>query len=196
MTMKVVDGLELPERYRQVLKPAELVADEDGRPHRLPRYFYEIDSWQTAKDVVIAPHFGLYEFINTDVREAPVVRSFPRYVPLALIHLAAHLALLRNRFDTYVHIAANGGYRSPSHGTSDPASVHHWGTAANIYRIGDDYLDSESTQRHYGQIISELLPALWVRPYGSGVGSTIDHLHVDLGRYVVTPSIAATDGET
>lgn len=187
MDLPVVDGRELPDEYRSVLHPGEIVADQTGSRHRLPRFFYRIDSWHTAREIVLAPSFGLYEFISTDLREARVLHGFPRFVPLAIVHTAAQLSLLRREIDTYVHIAANGGYRSPSHGSSAGASPHLWGTAANIYRIGDDFMDSRETVERYAAVVKKLLPGAWVRPYGPDVGQSIDHLHVDLGRFVVAP---------
>lgn len=185
--LKIVDGSELPSRLRERLRPGEIVSDRQGREFALPRYFYEIDSWQTAREVTMAPNFGLYEFIGVDMREAPELRGFPRYVPLALTHLAAHLSLLRERVGTYVHIAANGGYRSPAHELSGGISVHCWGTAANLYRIGDDYLDTEETIDRYKDVVREVLPAARVRPFGRFPEGTIDQLHVDLGRMVSPP---------
>lgn len=184
--LKVVDAVELPDEYREALRPEEALTDPEGRASQLPRYFLEVASWQVARETMLAPDFGLYEFINTDLHEARVLRSFPRYVPLAILHLAAHLSLLRKHVGTFVHIAANGGYRSPSHELSSP-SPHCWGTAANIYRIGDDYLHDEETVRRYAEIVVGILPGVWIRPYGAEVGSTIDHLHVDLGRYALAP---------
>lgn len=186
-SLPVVDGRALPDEYRAALHPAEVVCDEHGARHRLPRYFIRIDSWAVARETVLAPSFGLYEFINTDLREAPVLHGFPRYVPLAILHAAAQLALLRRHVDTYVHIAANGGYRSPAHQLSRAATPHVWGTAVNIYRIGDDLLDSQEQVARYAEIVGKLLPGAWVRPYGSEVGATVDHLHVDFGRFVVSP---------
>lgn len=113
--LAVVDGRELPKAFRKLLRPGETVTDTEGRDLTLPTHFYEIDSWKQARETEMAPNFGLYEFISIDVREADLLRSFPRYVPLALAHLAAHLALLRSTLGTYVHVAANGGYRSPTH---------------------------------------------------------------------------------
>lgn len=185
--LPVVDGRELPDEYRSVLHPGEIVTDKMGARHRLPRYFYRVDSWHIARETTLAPYFGLYEFISTDLHEAPVLRGFPRFVPLAILHTAAQLSLVRQTVGTFVHVAANGGYRSPSHRHSCNATTHLWGTAANLYRIGDDLMDSSETIEHYGAVIKRLLPGVWVRPFGHDVGQTVDHLHVDLGRFVVAP---------
>ena len=185
--LEIVDGRSLPDEYRAALHPGEVLCDETGARHRLPRYFYRIDSWNMAKTTILAPNFGLYEFISTDLREARPLHTFPRFVPLAILHTAAQLALLRRHLDTYVHIAANGGYRSPAHELARNATPHLWGTAVNIFRIGDDLLDSGEQIERYKEIVEKLLPGAWVRPYGSEVGATIDHLHVDFGRFVVSP---------
>lgn len=190
-TLPVVDGLELPDEVRRLLRPGEPAADAEGREVPLPRWFYEIDTWETARRVKLAPYFGLYELISIDVREAPRLRRFPRYVPLALAHLAAHLSALRQQLGTYVHVAANGGYRSPAHGLaagpSGELSPHCWGTAANLHRVGDDRLDSEAAIGRYAALVREALPGAWCRPWGREPGATIDHLHLDLGRYVLEP---------
>ena len=86
----------------------------------------------------LTPNFGLWEFIDVDVREAEPLRRFPRYVPCAVTLLARALERFRDHVGTFVHVAANGGYRSPAHALTAHASPHCWGTAANIYRIGDD----------------------------------------------------------
>ena len=193
--LKVVDGLALDAAYREVLRPRALLRDAEGRARRLPRFFYEVDSWKTARRTELAPGFGLYEFIQTDVREAEVLRPFPRYIPCAVTLLAAHLALFRQKVGTYVHIAANGGYRSPGHEIARDASPHHWGTAVNIYRVGDDYLESQETIEKYRQIAHETLPALWSRPYGHAVGFADDHLHLDLGYVTLVPRNAPGEPE-
>lgn len=185
--LPVVDGRELPGEKRRLLRPGELVTDERGRRHRLPRYFYEVESWEVARDTALAPFFGLYELIAVDVREPEPLHAFPRHVPMAVAHLAAHLSVLRQHLGTFVHVAANGGYRSPAHALSSPASVHAWGTAANIYRIGDDLLDSEEALGRYTDVVRRVLPAAWCRPWGRRPGGTIDQLHLDLGRFVVAP---------
>jgi hypothetical protein len=50
-----------------------------------------------------------------DVREVEAMRTFPRYVPCAVALLATALEVFRAEVGTFVHIAANGGYRSPGH---------------------------------------------------------------------------------
>ncbi len=192
--LRVVDGYSLPEPYRAALRPGALLADEHGRARRLPRFFYEVDSLLTARETQLAPNFGVYEFIHTDLREAEVLRGFPKYLPCAIALTATYLSVLRQRVGTYVHIAANGAYRSPGHRLSGRASVHCWGTAVNIYRIGDDMLDTQECIDQYAAVVHEVLPAVYTRPYGHGIGFSDDHLHFDLGYVSMTPRDAA--GET
>lgn len=191
LPLRVVDGLRLPDAYRAVLRPGEIIADAEGRGRRLPRFFYEIDSWKTARETQLAPDFGLHEFIATDLHEAPVLHGFPRYIPCAVLLLAAVLSVFRQRVGTYVRIAANGGYRSPGHGRNRHASTHHWGTAVNIYKIGDTYLDTQEEIEKYATLAHEVLPSIWSRPYGHNVGFADDHLHLDLGYVTVVPREAA-----
>ncbi|HEX6202105.1 MAG TPA: hypothetical protein VF100_03810, partial [Thermoanaerobaculia bacterium] len=77
----------------------------------------------------------------------------------------------------------------------EPASAHVWATAANLYRIGDDFLDSEQTIGRYTQVVREVLPAAWCRPWGREPGGTIDHLHLDLGHVVVAPRDVGVEEE-
>ncbi len=187
LPLPIVDGLELPSSVRAVLCPEEALVDVNGVHRRLPRYFYRIDSWKTALDLDVSPHFKLWEFIGVDVREHTLQRLFPRYVPCAVTLLAAHLEVLRDGLGSYVHIAANGAYRSPSHELTRAASMHCWGTAANIYRVGDEwYNDRDSIERATSRIRG-LMPSLWIRPYGSGIGFANDHVHVDIGYAMLQP---------
>lgn len=185
--LRLVDGLQLDESLRAALRPGDVLVDEQGRARRLPRFFYEVGSEAQAHDLEVAPGFHLIEFLRTDVREATVLHGWPRYVPCAVFHLAAALAVFRQQAETYVYIAANGGYRSPGHGLTRAASTHCWGTAANIYRVGDDVLDDEETSARYADLVREVLPSAWVRPYGSAPGFADDHLHLDLGYAVAVP---------
>ncbi len=193
LPLPVVDGLELERAQRAALQPDATLQDSAGRLRRLPRFFYEIDSWQTALQVELAEHFSLWEFLTVDVKEAEPLRTFPRYLPCAVTALAAHLQVFRDAVGTFVHIAANGGYRSPGHRLSRQASTHCWGTAVNIYRIGDDYLDTQEKIERYARIARKSLPGWWVRPYGSADGYADDHLHLDLGYLLLVPREAPSE---
>jgi hypothetical protein len=110
--LRVVDGLTLPTEYRKALRPGEEWKDAGGHPRQLPRYFYEVPSWDSAMKIELATHFLLWEFIQVDVREAAPLRTFPRYVPCAITLLAVCLERFREAVGALVHISANGGYRS------------------------------------------------------------------------------------
>jgi hypothetical protein len=183
--LPIVDASRLDADRRRALKPGELVRDRAGCAYRLPRFFFEIASWNVARETQLASHFGVWEFLDTDVREDAIVRAFPRYVPCAVALLAAHLETFRLQVGAVVHIAANGGYRSPTHALSRYATPHMWGTAANIYKIGDEYLDNQGAIERYAAVASKTLPGVWARPYGCDVGCADDHLHLDIG-YVTT----------
>ena len=185
--LKVVDAYDLDESYRTLLRPGEILTDRAGRARRLPRFFYEVDTWQTALDVKLTSHFSLWEFINIDLREAERVRLFPRYVPCAVALTAAFLQLFREKVGTYVHIAANGGYRSPAHALTTHASPHNWATAVNIYRIGGDYMDVKENIERYARVATSVAQSVWARPFGYSPDFTMDHLHVDLSYVTVVP---------
>jgi hypothetical protein len=188
LALRVVDGITLPPEYRSLLRPGALVVGTDGRRRRLPRWFFEVPSWDAALDADLSPNFKVWEFLNVDVREHELHRlRWPRYLPLAVGALAAVLEVFRSEVGTYVHVAANGGYRSPAHRLSEGASPHCWGTAVNLYRIGDDWLDDERTITRYGRLASSLSPVVWSRPYGHARGESDDHLHLDIGFTVVAP---------
>jgi hypothetical protein len=185
--LAIVDGIQLEKSVRDVLLPGRIVYDGEGNARRLPRYFYEIPSWDHAMSVELSTNFALWEFIQTDVREAAPLRGFPRYVPCAITLLAASLERFREAAATFVHIAANGGYRSPRHTLSTNATPHSWGTAANIYRVGDVFLDNQESIERYAELARQVLPGVWTRPFGSGRGTTDDHLHIDLGFVLSMP---------
>ena len=183
--LTAVDGRRLAKEYRDALSPGGVRCDVAGIHHRLPRFFYEIPSWDFAMAVRLTQNFGLWELIQTDVREAAILQSFPRYIPCALPLLGFALEQFREAVGTFVHIAANGGYRSPGHELScGVASPHCWGTAVNIYKIGDTLIDTPDVWARYAQI-ARGIPGLHVRPFGAARGEADDHLHIDLG-YVVT----------
>jgi len=169
--LRPIDGLRLAEEYRALLRPGESEAGANGTVHRLPRFFYEIGSWEEAHEIRLAPHFTLAELVLVDCREARLLLSqFPHYVPCAILLLARFLE-----------------DRSPAHQVGGPKSIHAWGTAANIYRIGDTFLSDTKSVEKYRTIAASLSPAVFVRPFGREKGQTSDHLHIDLGYASLTP---------
>src|SRR3954452_23854689 len=95
-SLKVVDAFDLDDEVRSLLKPGEMVRDTHGRRHRLPRYFYEIPSHETALSIRLTAHFGLNEFILVDLKEAARLQQFPRYIPCAVRLLAFYLEQFRS----------------------------------------------------------------------------------------------------
>lgn len=191
--LRVVDGRRLGKPIRDALDPGGVLCDAQGRARLLPRFFYEVPSWDVALETRLTTHFDLWEFVQTDVREAPALHSFPRYVPCAVTLLAACLEQFREAVGTYVHIAANGGYRSPHHALTRNASTHCWATAVNIYRIGDTLLDDRASIERYAAIATSTLPGVWARGFGSGPGLADDHLHLDVGYVNAVPREAPSD---
>jgi len=186
--LRAVDGLNLSEEFRALLRPGEPETDSDGKVHHLPRFFYEINSWQEAHEIRLAPHFTLAELMLVDCREARLLlNEFPHYVPCAIGLLAMVLEDFRREVDAPVFISANGGYRSPAHQIGGGKSIHGWGTAANIYRVGDTFLCDQRSIEKYGTIAASLSPAVFVCPFGSEQRETDDHLHVDLGFATLSP---------
>ena len=179
--LPLIDGRSLPEDVRALLRPGETVTCADGVVRALPRSFYRVDSWAQALEVRLTSNFSLWEFMDVDLYEPDLLRQYPRYVPSAVSLLAAHLELLRQEVATTVHIAANGGYRSPAHRRSSAGSPHAWGIAANVYRIGSDYLDTRERIERINATVARILPAVFTRPYGSTAGTVDDHVHLDLG---------------
>lgn len=185
--LRVVDGLRLPDPYRAALRPGEVVQDSAGRSVQLPRYFYEVESWEAALDTRISHNFGAFEFLDVDLREAEPLRGFPRYLPCAVVAFAAALERFRDAVGATVRIAANGGYRSPGHRLSLPTSPHLWGAAADIYRVGGQLLTERRLIERFGQVAREAMAGVWVRPAGDRPGTSFDHLHLDLGYLTMVP---------
>ncbi|MFL6528277.1 MAG: hypothetical protein ACJ8IQ_09270 [Chthoniobacterales bacterium] len=182
--MKAVDGLQLDDEHRAILKPGAEVQFENGSVHRLPRFFFEVPSWPAARERRIARHFTLAELMMVDSREAPLqLRQFPHYVPCSIVLLARVLESFRNEAGAPVFVSANGGYRSPAHQLSRLQTMHQWGTAADIYRVGDTYLNDEKSIERYARVAASIGDDVYVRPYVGGN----DHLHIDIGFAAVTP---------
>ncbi|MBV9126897.1 MAG: hypothetical protein JO117_02295 [Verrucomicrobia bacterium] len=173
-----------------MLRPDELVPDRVGRSHRLPRFFYEIADWPLAKATFLTPHFRLSELVVVDCREDDrLLHEFPHYVPCAVALLVRCLEALRAHVgDAPVFIAANGAYRSPAHRLDSGAVTdgggfgpHQWAVAADIYRIGDIWLNTRSAIEKYADFARALGPDVRIAPYGHGIHESDDHLHLDLG---------------
>ena len=170
------------------MRPGESETGATGNVHRLPRFFYQIGTWEEAHEIRLAPHFTLAELMLVDCREARLLLSqFPHYVPCAIVLLARLLEEFRHEVGAPVFISANGGYRSPAHQIGGAKSIHAWGTAANIYRVGDTFLSDAKSIEKYRVIVASLGPAVFVRPFGREYGKTDDHLHIDLGYASLTP---------
>jgi len=192
--LKVVDAYDLDDELRSILKPGEMIRDGQGRRHRLPRYFYEIPSHEVALVTRLTPHFGLNEFIFSDLKEASRLHGYPRYVPCAIRILAFYLEQFRNAAGASLHIAVNGGYRSPSHKLSLNASPHMWGTAADVYRVGTNILKTREAIEKYNDIAEDLSDEVSVLPYGHVTGKNADdHVHMDLGYITLVPREISED---
>ncbi len=193
-SIKVVDACDLDDELRFLLKPGGMVLDAQKRRHRLPRYFYEIPSHEAATNIRLTQHFGLNELTLVDLKEHPRLQEFPRYIPCAVRVLAFYLEQLRKDAGGSVHIAVNGGYRSPSHKLSLNATPHMWGTAADIYRIGSTILKGKETIEKYNGIAEDSSDDLHVLPYGHVTGlNADDHVHLDLGYITVIPREISED---
>ncbi|MGH9457914.1 MAG: D-Ala-D-Ala carboxypeptidase family metallohydrolase [Thermoanaerobaculia bacterium] len=191
--LKVVDAHDLDEEVTALLRPGEMVRDGEGRRHRLPRYFYEVPSYEEAKQVRLGGNFRLNEFIRVDLREAKRLQDYPRYVPCAVRVFASYMQRLREAFGAPLHISVNGGYRSPAHERNPPASPHMWATAADVYRVGSAILQSEELIEKYRRITEEVADEIYVSAYGHEPGKTDDHLHVDLGYLTYIPREISED---
>jgi len=189
-SLTAIDGLRLPGEIRALLRPGERTLDRLGRTHVLPRFFLEIGSWDEAKKREVTPHFTYAELLVVDCREADtLLNTFPHYVPCAVQVLAQYLERFRAAVDEPVFIATNGGYRSPAHGRhADGVSPHCWACAADIYRVGDCYLDDEKSIEKYRRIAEGLGGEVRAKPYGHGSEETDDHLHIDIGYVTLTPA--------
>jgi hypothetical protein len=192
--LKVVDAFDLDDELRSILKPGEMLKDINGRRHRLPRYFYEVPSREAAMATPLTAHFRFNEFILVDLREAQRLQSYPRYVPCAVRMLAFYLEQFRAAAGASVHIAVNGGYRSPGHRMSQNATPHMWGTAADVYRIGSTILKTKEVIEKFNEIAEDVSEDLYVLPYGHETGSNADdHVHIDLGYVTLIPREISED---
>lgn len=188
--MKIVDAAALPDGRRSLLRPGETWADSSGTLRRLPRFFYEVETWAAAKETRLTEHFTLAELMAVDFREAPLLlREFPHFVPCAVVVLGRYLEEFRRRADAPVFVSINGGYRSPAHRLHVAATPHAWACAADIYRVGDTWMDSAKSVERYAKLTEGIGVEVRVKPFGSGAGMADDHLHLDLGFLTLDPHI-------
>src|SRR5688572_15705787 len=108
LPLPLVLAADLPDEWKHVLRPGEKLEDRSGAVHVLPSSFLRVDSWHLALETDVTAHFKAWELIGVDVRETMLARTFPRYVPCAILLLAAALELFRLEVGTFVHVAANG----------------------------------------------------------------------------------------
>lgn len=192
--LKVVDAFDLDDELRSILRPGEMVRDQQGRRHRLPRYFYEIPSHDAALNTRLTANFALNEFILVDLKEAPRLQHYPRYVPCAVRVLAFYLQQFRTIVGSSVHVAVNGAYRSPAHKMSLGATPHMWGTAADIFRVGSNIMKTRELIEKYNAVAEDLSDDVTVLPYGPVTGiNADDHVHVDLGYITLVPREISED---
>jgi len=192
--LKVVDAFDLDDELRTLLRPGDMLKDAQQRRHRLPRYFYEVPSHDFAMNARVTPHFALNEFTLVDLKEAPRLQQWPRYVPCAVRVLAFFLEQFRAAAGGSVHIAVNGGYRSPAHKMSESATPHMWGTAADVYRIGATILKTKEAIEKYNDIAEDLSDDVRVLRYGHITGTNADdHVHLDLGYITLIPREISED---
>lgn len=192
--LRVVDGIELPEEYRQIYRPAEIATAADGLQKQLPRFFYEVPSKEAAWNTYLTPHFALGELLRIDLKEEELLRDYPRHVPCAIRVLATYLERFRDLCEAPVYISVNGGYRSVKHQGNRSLSPHSWGAGVDIYRIGSTMLDSQESIETYREKASRLGAEVTVYPYGHGPGEVDDHLHFDLGYLHLVPPEVNDDG--
>jgi hypothetical protein len=182
--LRAIDALTLSVEHQEAFRPGEAIADANDVIHHLPRFFFEVPSWEEARALRVATHFTLSELVTVDSREASLLlREFPHYVPCAILALARYLEDFRREVDAPVFISVNGGYRSPAHRINRGVPLHCWGTAADIYRVGDTYLNDEKSIVRYSEIAARLGAEVRVRDHQPGD----DHLHVDLGYLTIVP---------
>jgi len=191
--LKVVDAFDLDPEVRSLLRPHEMAEGKGGRQHRLPRYFYEVPSHERAREVRLTPHFGLNEFLLVDLKEAPRLREYPRYIPCAVRMLAFYMERLREAIGHAIHIAVNGGYRTPAHKLAVGTTPHMWGTAVDLYRIGSTILKDKESIEKYNKVIEDASDDLWAMPYGHEIGKADDHIHLDLGYITLVPREMSED---
>ena len=146
---------------------------EDGALHHLPRFFFEVPSWEEAHRCA-SRSLCLSELI-TSIRAKPICSCTPpSLVPCAILALAriSRFPPRNGRAGVY---HANGGYRLLPTGQSRRV-LHNWGTARTFIASGDIYLNDEKSITRHASIARRS-----ARRFLSGPKDGDDHLQVDLG---------------
>src|SRR5258708_2922129 len=138
--LKVVDACDLDDELRSLLRPGEMVQDEQGRRHHLPRYFYEVPSQEAAVSIRLTQYFGLNELLLVDLKEAPRLQQFPCYIPCAVRLLANYLEQFRAAAGARVPLAVNRGDPPPPHKLAPHPRPHMGGTPPDILPTGPPIL--------------------------------------------------------
>ncbi len=169
---------------RSLLRPGEMVRDAAGTAAS-PSALLLRSSLATRRRrrSSLTPHFASTSSSSSTSRRRSRLQDYPRYVPCAVRILAFYLERFREAFGASLHIAVNGGYRSPAHKLYAPASLAHVGNRRpTSTAIGTSILnDQESDRAATGKRPRRSADELNVLPYGHDVGKADDHLHFDLG---------------
>ena len=168
-----------------LLRPGEVVADALRRQHTLPRFLRD-QIVGAGQSHALAPHF-IAELITVDCREARCCSKSFRTTCRARFRSSALSGSVSPARRCAGFIAANGGYRSPAHAFCQPPDPHAWATAANIYRVGDHWLDDREAIEKYARLAEAVAPEFFAKPFGFGPDETDDHLHLDLGYVTFVP---------
>ena len=82
------DARFLMSRYHEINhRITTRVVDPDENPGEAKRFrigsyaSVVVESWEVALHTMLAPNFGLWEFIDIDLHEPLALRNYPRYVP-------------------------------------------------------------------------------------------------------------------
>ena len=131
--------------------------------------------------------------MSSSARRVLVVGAGVVGLTCAVRLLAFYLQRVREAIGASLHISVNGGYRSPSHERNQPASLHMWGTAADVYRIGPSILNTKELIEKYRKDAEDVAEEINVLPYGHDADSSDDHLHIDLGYLTYVPREISED---
>ena len=190
--LPIVDGLELDAPVRSLLMPGVPVRDSHARLRRLPRFFYAVESWNVALETQADAAFrdvGVHG--RRSVRAgaaAPVSRATCRAPSRRSPRISRCCASRSARRFTSPPTADIDRRRTASR---SPGSPHCWGTAANIYRIGDRVSRRARRDRKVRGARDRSAAGAARAAVRAGPGCVDDHVHLDLGYVTAVPADAA-----